>query len=166
MKTFVKILVALIVVAGLCVGIYFVLPETAQMYIKGNIQYRTDDEAKKEVDSLKNNIIKITEVNDRGMKNVVDTGVRYGDALEKACKSTAWYYETGVDGSRTITFYGTKASFDLSKYGSDGTFIDKSLKFVFNFLANGGGTVTIYIDDKQISDGVEKNAVLHALADK
>ena len=53
MKTFVKILVAILVVAALCGGIYLVLPETAQTFVKGNIQYRINDEAKKRVDEAK-----------------------------------------------------------------------------------------------------------------
>ena len=33
MKTFVKILVAIIVVAAICGGVYLVLPETAQIFV-------------------------------------------------------------------------------------------------------------------------------------
>lgn len=165
MKTFLKILVALIIVAALCVGIYFILPETSKMYIKGNIQYRTNEEAKEKVDSLKSNTIKINQVADNGTTKVADTGVTYGDALEKACKSTAWYYESAVDGSITITFYGSKVSLDLSKYGSDGTFVNKSLKIVFNFPSNGKSSVTVYVGDDQLND-TDKNAALQAIAAK
>ncbi|MGN0393737.1 MAG: hypothetical protein ACI4EF_00065 [Coprococcus sp.] len=163
MKTFLKILIALIIVAALCVGIYYVLPETPQMYIKGNIQYRTDDEAKKEIDIVKSNIIKVNTVADNGTKKTIDTGVTYGDALEKTCKSTVWYYETGADGSRTITFNGSKASLDLSKYGSDGTFINKSLKLVFYFPTSGNGTVTVYVGGNILND-TDKIAALQAIA--
>lgn len=165
MKTFLKILVALIIVAALCVGIYFVLPETSQMYIKGNIQYRTDDEAKEKVDKLKANKIVVNLVQDNGTTKAVDTGATYGDALEKTCKSTAWYYESDVNGSMTITFYGSKASLDLSKYGSDGTFINKSLKLIFNFPSDGKSTITVYIDDNPLND-TDKAAALQAIASK
>ena len=50
MKTFLKILVAIIIVGALCFGIYCILPETSQMYVKGNIQYRTNETAKTQVD--------------------------------------------------------------------------------------------------------------------
>lgn len=165
MKTFLKILVALIIVAALCVGIYFILPETSKMYIKGNIQYRTNEEAKEKVDSLKANKIVVNQVQKNGTTKAVDTGVTYGDALEKTCKSTAWYYESDVNGSMTITFYGSKASLDLSKYGSDGTFIDKSLKLVFYFPSDGKSTVTVYIGDDQLND-TDKVAALQAIAEK
>ena len=42
MKTFVKVLVAILIVIGLCFGVYAVLPQTSKMFVKGNIQYRTD----------------------------------------------------------------------------------------------------------------------------
>ena len=61
MKTFLKILLAIIIVAALCGGVYLVLPETAQIFVKGNIQYRTDDNAKEKVDSLKENSIVYTD---------------------------------------------------------------------------------------------------------
>ena len=53
MKTFLKILLAIVIVIGICIGIYCILPETSQMFIKGNIQYRTDDTAKTQIDKIK-----------------------------------------------------------------------------------------------------------------
>ena len=52
MKTFVKVLVAILIVIGLCFGVYAVLPQTSKMFVKGNIQYRTDDTAKAQVDKI------------------------------------------------------------------------------------------------------------------
>ena len=69
MKTFVKILVAIIVVAAICGGVYLVLPETAQIFVKGNIQYRTNDEAKDKIDSLKKNEIVYTDVQSNGRRS-------------------------------------------------------------------------------------------------
>lgn len=71
MKTFVKILVAIIVVAAICGGVYLVLPETAQIFVKGNIQYRTNDEAKDKIDSLKKNEIVYTDVQSNGTEKTV-----------------------------------------------------------------------------------------------
>ena len=88
MKTFVKILVAIIVVAAICGGVYLVLPETAQIFVKGNIQYRTNDEAKDKIDSLKKNEIVYTDVQSNGTEKKVPTGVTYGDALDKKAKTT------------------------------------------------------------------------------
>ena len=163
MKTFVKILVAIIVVAAICGGVYLVLPETAQIFVKGNIQYRTNDEAKDKIDSLKKNEIVYTDVQSNGTEKKVPTGVTYGDALDKKAKTTVWYYEDTTNGGFRITYYGPKVSMDLAKYGSDGTYIDKTLKAVFDFPAGGKSTVTLYIGDEQCDDAM-KAAVLQALA--
>ena len=61
----------------------WVLPETAQIFVKGNIQYRTNDEAKDKIDSLKKNEIVYTDVQSNGTEKKVPTGVTYGDALDK-----------------------------------------------------------------------------------
>ena len=50
MKTFLKILVAIIIVGALCFGIYCILPETSQMYVKGKFQHRTFETAMSLVD--------------------------------------------------------------------------------------------------------------------
>ena len=163
MKTFLKILLAIIIVAALCGGVYLVLPETAQIFVKGNIQYRTDDNAKEKVDSLKENSIVYPDTQSNGTAKKVDTGVTYGDALTKKSKSIVWYYEDTNNGGFKITFYGTKVSMDLSKYGSDGTYIDKTLKVVFDFPSGGKSSVTIYVGDDQCDDTM-KAAVLQALA--
>lgn len=161
MKTFLKILVALVIVALICGGVYMVLPETAQIFVKGYIQYKTDDTAKDKIDKLKENEIVYTEVQSTGVEKKVNTGVTYGDGLTKKSKSTVWYYEEIGSGFK-ITFYGTKVSMDLSKYGSDGTYIDKTLKVVFDFTGD-KSTVTVYVDDEQCDDTM-KSAVLQALA--
>lgn len=163
MKTFFKILIAIIVVAALCGGVYLVLPETAQIFVKGYFQYKTDDAAKEKIDSLKKNEIKYAEVQKSGVEKTVNTGVTYGDALTKKAKTSVWYYEESTNGGFTITYYGTKVSMDLAKFGSDGTYIDKTLKIVFAFPAEGKSTVTIYIGD-QVCDDATKSAALQALA--
>lgn len=163
MKAFVKILVAIIIVAALCGGIYLVLPETAQIFVKGNIQYRTDDNAKTMVDKIKGLTIAYTETQSTGVDREVNTSVTYGDALTNKSKSTVWYYEESGS-SFKVTFYGTKVSMDLSKYGSDGTYVDKTLKVVFDFPTPSNGSITVYIGDEQCNDAM-KSAVLKALVD-
>ena len=162
MKTFVKILVAILVVAAICGGVYLVLPETAQIFVKGYVQYRTDDNAKEKIDSLKKNEIIYTDTQSTGVDKKVSTGVTYVDALDKKAKTTVWYYEETNNGGFKITYYGTKVSMALAKYGADGTYIDKTLKVVFDFPSGGKSSVTIYIGDQQCDDTM-KSAVLQAL---
>ena len=150
MKTFVKILVAIVVVVALCFGIYCLLPETSKMYVKGNIQYRTDDEAAKHVDQIK------------GM--TISDGVTYGDALTALCKSTAWYYEAGTEsGNWTVTFYGTKATLDLTKEGVDALYTERSLKMVFSVRNDSAVDITITIGDDTLT-GDAKTAALNRIA--
>lgn len=150
MKTFLKILLAVVIVAALCVGVYFVLPERSQMYIKGNIQYRTDDDAKTHVDKIQDMSI--------------SDSTTYGDALTKLCKSTAWYYEPGSEtGDWTVTFYGTKATIDLTKEGMDGFYSEKPLKIVFNVRNDSAVDITITIGEDTLNDD-EKKAAINRIA--
>lgn len=166
MKTVMKILLALLIVGAIFGGVYIALPETAKIFVKGNIQYKTDDTAKTRVDETKSNLVKYT-YKDNGIKKTYDPGVTYGDLLEKKAKSTVWYCEDNTTGGYTISFYGTKVSLDLSKYGADGTFIDKTIKVVFDFKPNnsGGytGSVSWYIDNDKCAEDVTL-AVIQALA--
>lgn len=165
MKAVLKILMAVVIVAALCGGIYLVLPETAKVFVKGNIQYRIDDTAKTRIDETKGNQVKYT-YKDNGIKKTFDPGVTYGDALEKKAKTTVWYCEDNSTGGYTVTFYGTKVSMDLTKYGADGTYIDRTLKVVFDFKPNnsGGytGSVSWYIDNEKCDESVTL-AVIQAL---
>lgn len=146
MKTFIKILIAIVVVVALCFGIYCLLPETSKMYIKGNIQYRTDDEAKEHVDKI------------QGLE--VGDGVTYGDALTKLCKSTAWYYEKGSEsGDWIVTFYGTKATLDLTKEGIDALYTEQSLKIVFSVRNDSAVDITITIGDDTLTDDAKEAAI-------
>jgi uncharacterized protein YxeA len=162
MKTFLKILLALVIVAALCGVVYVCLPETGKVYVKGYIQQKTDDEAKEKIDSLKKNTITYTETQTNGIQKKTDSGVTYGDALTKKSKSSVWYYEETGDGGFDITFYGTKVTMDLTNYGADGSYINMTLKVVFSFPAGGKSSVTMYIGDTQLDDNT-KSAALQAL---
>lgn len=83
MKTFLKILIAIIVVAALCGGVYLVLPETAQIFVKGYFQYKTDDVAKEKIDSLKKNEIKYADVQKSGVEKTVNTGLHMETPLQR-----------------------------------------------------------------------------------
>ena len=106
MKTFVKVLVAILIVIGLCFGVYAVLPQTSKMFVKGNIQYRTDDTAKAQVDKIKKT-------------KIPGFDKTFGDGLENLCKSSAWYYEEEASGDWKVTYYGSKATMDLTTAGMD-----------------------------------------------
>lgn len=145
MKTLLKILVAILLVAALAFGVYCVLPETSKMYIKGNIQYRTDDNAKSQVDKIRNT-------------KIPNTDVTFGTGLEKLCKSTAWYYEEQDSTTWVVTFYGTKATLDLSDVGKDSVYALKPMKVVFTVRNDKEIDITIQIADDTITDDVKAAA--------
>jgi hypothetical protein len=152
MKKLVKVIIAILVVAAICFGIYTVLPETTQMYVKGNIQYRTDDTAKSHVDEIK------------GL--IAEDSVTYGTGLEKLCKSTAWYYEPGSDSENwTVTFYGSKATMDFTSDNISGVglYTEKPLKVVFSVRTGGQVDITITIGGDTLSDDA-KTAAKHKIA--
>lgn len=115
MKTFVKVLVAILIVIGLCFGVYAVLPQTSKMFVKGNIQYRTDDTAKAQVDKIKKT-------------KIPGFDKTFGDGLENLCKSSAWYYEEEASGDWKVTYYGSKATMDLTTAGMDQMYTDQPMK--------------------------------------
>ena len=152
MKTFLKILLAVVIVAAICVGIYFVLPETSQMLVKGNIQYRTDEVAQEKVDKIKN----IT---------IPDYDVNFGDGLEGFCKTTAWYYEEVSDTTWTVTFYGTKATLNLTDTNLDVFYTDESFKATFTVRNDSQVDISMEIDGDSLNDDTVKAATYKAIAE-
>lgn len=142
MKNFLKVLLAFVIVGALLFVIYLALPEEQKMYIQGNIQYRTDDEAKEHVDKLKS-------------VYVPDSSITFGQGLEKLCKSTAWYYEKKSGNDWKVTFYGSKASIDLTKEGLDGVYTNKPVRIVFSVRNDAEVDITIYVDNKLMNDDEE-----------
>ncbi len=152
MKTFLKILLAIVIVAALCVGVYFVLPENTQMYVKGNIQYRTDDTAKEHVDKIK----AIT---------IPDYDVTFGDGLEAFCKTTAWYYEETSADTWTVTFYGSKATVNLTETSLDVYYTDEPFKVTFTVRNDSAVDISMEIDGDSLSgDDAVKEATYKTIA--
>lgn len=153
MKTFLKIVLAIVIVAAICVGVYFVLPESAKTIVDGNIQYRTDETAKSHVDTIKSTKIPGYE----------DT--TFGDGLEGFCKTTAWYYEEVSDTIWTVTFYGTKATLNLTDAGLNAYYTERPFKVTFSVENDKNVTITMQIDDDVISDDESKTATYKTIAD-
>ena len=143
MKTFVKVLVAILIVIGLCFGVYAVLPQTSKMFVKGNIQYRTDDTAKAQVDKIKKTKI---------------------PGFENLCKSSAWYYEEEASGDWKVTYYGSKATMDLTTAGMDQMYTDQPMKVEFTVRNNSQVDIVITIKDDILSTDQAKEAAYEKIA--
>lgn len=151
MKTFVKVLVAILIVIGLCFGVYAVLPQTSKMFVKGNIQYRTDDTAKAQVDKIKKT-------------KIPGFDKTFGDGLENLCKSSAWYYEEEASGDWKVTYYGSKATMDLTTAGMDQMYTDQPMKVEFTVRNNSQVDIVITIKDDILSTDQAKEATYEKIA--
>ena len=151
MKTFLKILVAIIIVGALCFGIYCILPETSQMYVKGNIQYRTNETAKTQVDKIKKTKIPGTEKT-------------FGAGLEGLCKSCAWYYEEEANGDWMVTFYGSKATMDLTTAGMDQMYTEQPMKVTFTVRNNSQVDIVMEIKGDIVSTDQAKTGAQEKIA--
>ena len=149
MNKIIKVIIAIIIAGAILAGVYFVLPETSQMYIKGMIQYHYD--AKTHVDKIK--AIKMP-----------DTDVTFGDGLEKACKSTAWYYEEGVTDTWVVTFYGSKININLTGDGYDNVYTEKPIKITFSVRKDKNVDITINIGGEVITDKDKCKAIYGRIA--
>lgn len=151
MNKIIKVIIAIIIAGAILAGVYFVLPETSQMYIKGMIQYHFDDDAKTHVDKIK--AIKMP-----------DTDITFGDGLEKACKSTAWYYEEGATDTWVVTFYGSKININLTGDGYDNVYTEKPIKITFSVRKDKNVDITINIGGEVITDKDKCKAIYGRIA--
>ncbi len=151
MKGFLKFCIGVIIVAGVFFAIYCVLPEKSQTFIKGNIQYRIDEDAATQIDRIQNMSVKGYDVS-------------YGYALTKLCKSTVWYYEQVDTTTWKVTFMGTKASVDLTTEGFDNTYLNVDLVIVFTVRNESQVDITMTIKDETITDSDKKEAMYKKIA--
>ena len=146
MNKIITVIIAIIIAGAILAGVYFVLPETYQMYIKGMIQYHFDDDAK--IKAIK----------------MPDTDVTFGDGLEKACKSTAWYYEEGATDTWVVTFYGSKININLTGDGYDNVYTEKPIKITFSVRKDKNVDITINIGGEVITDKDKCKAIYGRIA--
>jgi hypothetical protein len=147
MKKFLTTVVWIAVLVAALFGIYMVLPEYPQSYVKGLIQPLVDSQAKtriEQVKSLKNQDVKDT----------------YQNILGTNTNTQCWVYEDQGGGIEKVTFFGRGAQISIQNVdGYDDHFYDKSCSVKFEFLiTNNNVTITCYINgeaqDEKIRDVV------------
>lgn len=119
MKQFGKVLIWLVILGGILFGVYMMLPEYPQSFVKSIIQPVVNSQAKERIIQVKN------------LKND-DLNTTYQKILENGTKNTCWVYEEGV-GIETVTFYGTGATINISdvKDHDDHLYTSTNVKFEF-----------------------------------
>ncbi|MGN0154505.1 MAG: hypothetical protein ACI4A3_08625 [Lachnospiraceae bacterium] len=151
MKKFLKVVLWIIIIGGVCTGIYMVLPEYPQNFIKSFVQPIVDSEAKMRIDQVK-------KLEADGLK-----GVTYQTALEKNTGMSCWVYEkdetTGVE---YVIYYGNGASVNMKDYADYNGKLYTSCSVKFEFKITGNSVeIYPYLDGTKmnIEDGahVDKN---------
>lgn len=145
MKGFIKAVVWIIIIAAVCVGIYFVLPEYPQAYVKSIFQPMTDSVAKSKIEQVQNLLC----------KDVDNTS--YKMIFESQTKNPCWVYEKDdATGTEYVTFRGTGISLNLKDYEEFGgmLYTNASVKIQFEIVGN-KVDIHPYVDDvlMEIEDG-------------
>ena len=137
MKGFLKVVVWIVVLAAVAAGVYFILPEYPQSFVKSVVQPMTDAVAKSKIESVQSIINKDLD------------NASYKTILEAKTKNPCWVYSKDeATGAEHVTFYGRGVSINLKEYDDYGGKLstDASVKIDFEIV---GSKVEIhpYVDD-------------------
>lgn len=151
MKQIMKVLIWIIVIGGICTGIYMVLPDYPQDFIKSFVQPVINSQAKariKQIQSLKA----------EGVDNV-----DYKTVLEKNSGISCWVYETreSEPGIEYVKYRGKGAAINLKEYTDYDGKLSTSCLVTFEFKIKGSSVeIYPYIDDVKmnIEDGAHVDA--------
>lgn len=137
MKGFIKAVVWIVIVVAALVGVYFVLPEYPQDFVKSIVQPVVDAEAKVRIEQVQSLLVKELD------------NASYKTLLEGKAKNPCWAYEkdenTGVE---TVTFHGRGYSINLKEWREYNGVLSTSAAVKFEFVITGGKQVDVhaYVD--------------------
>lgn len=145
MKSFMKVVIWLIILCGICVGVYFVLPEYPQSCVKAVFQPHVNAQAKVRIDQVQ-------ALTNRDLDNAT-----YKTILEAKVKNPCWVYELDeVTGSEKVIFYGRGIQINLKDWEDyDGKLsTSASVKMEFEIAGN-KVEIHPYVDGRlmEITDG-------------
>lgn len=139
MKDIFKKLFVVLIVVGIFVGVYMILPEYPQNYVKGKLQSVADVEAKAMIDKVKN--LQCKDVNN----------LTFDEILTKNTTTGCWSYqaaEDSADGCARVYYYGKGASVNLKDWPDYGGLLYTSAVVKIEFKINGKNVdIYPYIDD-------------------
>lgn len=152
MKGFLKVVVWIVVLAAVCVGVYFVLPEYPQNYVKSIFQPMIDANADMRINQV------------QSLTNKDLDKATYKVILESKVKNPCWAYRkdetTGVE---YVTFHGRGIQINLKEWSAYNGKLSTSATVKIEFQITDGKQVDIhpYVDGvlMEINDGkhVEEN---------
>lgn len=151
MKKFLKTVLWIVIIGGVLFGVYSVLPEYPQMFIKSFVQPVVNSQAKTRITQVQNLLA-----------DGVD-GATYKTVLEKNTGMSCWTYDkdetTGVE---YVTYMGNGASVNMKDYHDYNGKLYTSCSVKFEFKITGSSVeIYPYLDGTKmnIEDGkhVEQN---------
>ncbi len=145
MKNFMGKLLIVVIFVGILVGIYYILPEYPQNYVKSLVQTKIDKEADARIQQVKQ--LKNKDVENQTYETILTTNTNAG----------CWTYlaaEKSDDGCEHVYYYGKDADVNLKDWPDYGGLMYNGAIIKVDFAIKGGGSsveISPYIDD--ISDG-------------
>lgn len=155
MKQFFKVVMWIVILGAVCFGIYTILPEYPQSFVKALVQPVTNSQAKTRIGQVQNIPVTLEGT----------SGLTYKDVLEKNTGMSCWTYETKENepGVEYVIYHGNGASMNLKDYADYNGKLATSALVKYEFKIRDGNQVDIfpYIDNEPmyILDGkhVEEN---------
>jgi len=147
MKGFLKFLVWMVVLAAILVGVYFVLPEYPQNYVKSIVQPIIDTNASVRMEQVKALTVKELD------------NATYNTLLSTRPKNACWSYRmdetTGVE---YVTFYGRGLTINLKEWPDYNGILSTSAIVKFEFEINGAQVnIHPYVDGQLMEINDAKN---------
>lgn len=133
MKQFFKVVIWIVVIGAVLFGVYMVLPEYPQSFVKSIVQPLVDSQAK----------TRITQV--KALTNKDLDNATYQTILESKTKNACWVYETkeSEPGIEYVTFYGRGVSINLKDWADYSGKLSTSATVKIEFKIR-GNSVDIY----------------------
>lgn len=138
MRGFLKVVIWIVVLVGVLVGVYFILPDYPQSVVKSKIQPMVDTQAKLRIDQVKGLTVKDLDK------------LPYQTLLETNAENPCWVYDVDeVTGVETVTFYGRGYQINLKDWTEYNGMLSTNTTIKFEFKITNGSNVTIhpYVDD-------------------
>ncbi|MBQ9984261.1 MAG: hypothetical protein IJP29_06685 [Lachnospiraceae bacterium] len=150
MRGFLKVVIWIVVLIGVLVGVYFILPEYPQSVVKSKIQPITDAQAKARIEAVQGLTVKDLD------------GATYRVLLETKAENPCWVYEidetTGVE---KVTFFGRGYQINLKDWTEYNGMLSTNATIKFEFEITNGSNVKIhaYVDGTlmEIADKQKEN---------
>lgn len=153
MKKVINAIVWIVVIGAILFGIYMILPNYPQNFVKGHIQQLTNSSAQARIEQVQS-------------LNNKDVNASYGSFLGKSTSMNAWVYYSAEDsgtGYEQVRFYGNGANINLKEIQGydDMLYTSAAVEIIFEIDASGNVNITPYLDGVAIQgDNRETNEAL------